>query len=92
VRRYAIGIPPDLGNDYYRELERKQLEEAHQRQGRTHVPSKLWLRRRLGIDPRLFLPNMRLGIGQKLLLLGLGLIVVLVLFIMAAALTPPAPN
>jgi hypothetical protein len=62
--------PDDIGNDYARELERKQLEEAYQRQGRTRTPSKLWVTRRLGIDARLFLPNLRLSIGQKLLLLG----------------------
>jgi hypothetical protein len=81
---------PDIGNEYVRELERKQLDEAYQRQGRTRVPSMLWSKKRLGIDPRLF-SNIRLSIGQKLLLLGPGFIMVLVLAFVAAWLTPPTP-
>lgn len=80
--------PDDIGNDYARELERKQLEEAYRRQGRTRTPSKLWVTRRLGIDARLFLPNLRLSIGQKLLLLGFASILVIILVFVAAWLTP----
>jgi hypothetical protein len=70
-------IPPDLGNQYARDLERKQLEEAYQREGRTGRPS-------------LFLRAFRLGFGQKLLLLGIVFIVLLVLLAIAGSLTSPS--
>ena len=79
---------PDIGNEYVRELERKQLDEAYQRQGRTRVPSVLWSKKRLGVHPQFF-SNIRLSIGQKLLVLGIGFMVVLVLAFIAAWLTPP---
>lgn len=85
-----MGHLPDIGNDYTRELERKQLEEAYQRQGRTRVPSVLWSKKRLGIDPRFF-SNIRLSVGQKLLMLAFGFIVVLILAFIAAWLTPHVP-
>ena len=70
-------IPPDLGNQYARDLERKQLEEAYQREGRTGRPSH-------------FLRAFRLGFGQKLLLLGIVFIVLLVLLAIAGSLTSPS--
>jgi hypothetical protein len=72
-------IPPDLGNQYARELERKQLEEAYQREGRTGRPSH-------------FLRTFRLGIGQKLLLLGIAFVVVLVLLLIVSSLTSPSAS
>ena len=70
-------IPPDLGKQYMRELERKQIEEAHQREGRTGKESYL-------------LRTTRLGIGQKLLLLGVAFVVVLIVLIIAASFTSPS--
>jgi hypothetical protein len=67
-------MPPDLGNQYARELERKQREEAHQRQQETGRPSYL-------------LRKFHLGIGQKLTLLGFGFLAVVALLMLAAALT-----
>ena len=67
-------MPPDLGKQYSRELERKQLEEAYQREGQTGRPSH-------------FLSTFRVGIGQKLLLLGMAFVIILVLLIIAGALT-----
>jgi hypothetical protein len=74
VGEYIMWMPPDLGKQYARELERKQLEEAYHREGRTCRPS--YLRH-----------TFRLGIGQKLLLLGVALVVVLVLLAITGSLT-----
>jgi hypothetical protein len=67
-------IPPDLGKQYARDLERKQLEEAYQREGRTGRPSH-------------FLRTFRLGFGHKLVLLGIAFIVLLLLLVIAGSLT-----
>lgn len=72
-------IPPDLGNQYARDLERKQLEEAYQREGRTGRPSH-------------FLRTFRLGFGQKLVLLGIVFIVLLLLLVIAGSLTSPSAS
>jgi hypothetical protein len=72
-------IPPDLGNEYVRERERKHLEEAYQREGRTGRPSH-------------FLRTFRLGFGQKLLLLGIVFIALLLLLVIAASLTSPSAS
>lgn len=72
-------IPPDLGNDYARKLERQQLNEAHRLERRTGRPSYL-------------LRTFRLGIGQKLVLLGIALLVVLVLLAIAGGLTSPSAS
>jgi hypothetical protein len=66
-------MPPDLGRQYARELERKQREEAHQREQTTGRPSYL-------------LRKFHLGIGQKLALLAVGFLVVVVILTVAAAL------
>lgn len=72
-------IPPDLGKQYARDLERKQLEEAYQREGRTGRPSH-------------FLRTFRLGFGQKLVLLGIVFIVLLLLLVIAGSLTSPSAS
>jgi hypothetical protein len=65
-----VGVPPDMGNDYARELERRRLEESFQRRGFTRPPGRLTL-------------------GQKLLVLGVGFLVALVLLLVWAIWTSP---
>lgn len=70
-------MPPDRGLDYARKLEREQREAAFQRQDRTGRPSYL-------------LHKLHLGTGRKLLFLGIALVALLVIVMVAAALTSPA--
>ena len=72
--------PPDLGKQYVRELERKQREEAYLRQGHTGRRSHLPGSRLLGS---------RLGIGQKLAILGVAVVAVTVALLLVSALASP---
>lgn len=42
-----VGVPPDMGNDYARALERRHLDESFQRRGFTRPPGRLTLGQKL---------------------------------------------
>ena len=70
-------IPPDIGKQYMRELERKQHEEAYLREGRSGQPSYL-LRRRLGI-------------GQKIIVAVVAMVGIVVFLIILSTIITPTP-
>jgi hypothetical protein len=59
-------IPPDPGKEYIRELERKQRQEAEDREARTG---------------RYSLQKHQLSVGQKPIILGVGLVALLIILI-----------
>ncbi len=69
-------MPPDLGKQYVREMDRKHREEAYLREGRTGQHSEL-LRRRMGI-------------GQKILVLAGAIVALVVFLVILSAVTAPS--